>query len=502
MRNQRSSFDRRSRAVKDTRFSQAKKQKGDFLGSFESTQRESRRDNQTNRERPRRSSFSRQEFTNSNSFGSNRNSNNHFRRDQNTRRRGSRGGSRRKRGPKLDANLFVKKADENAIDIQHPISHKFADFKLVQQLQRNLDAKNYQVPTPIQDQAIPHIINGKNVLGLANTGTGKTGAFLIPLINKLNEQKSEKVIVIVPTRELAVQVNTELREFSKGMNLFSVLCVGASNIHSQIHSIKKGFNFIIGTPGRLKDLLDRKALDLSKFNTVVLDEVDRMLDMGFIDDIKYILSHLPKERQSLFFSATISREVELIIHEYLGEYMRVSVKTGNTADRIDQDVIRTDSYENKLSKLEDILKEHSNDKVIVFARTKREVDRLDKYLYQKRFKVSSIHGDKRQSFRYKSLDRFKNGVANILVATDVAARGLDIPNVALVINFDQPENYDDYVHRIGRTGRANKTGKALTFVGDNHSSEEKFTLRENKFNRESRFDNQSKFASAKKYRRY
>ncbi len=342
--------------------------------------------------------------------------------------------------------------------------HQFADFDLDPKLQKNIAKKNYVTPTPIQDHAIPHVLKGVDVVGIANTGTGKTAAFLLPLITKVLMNKDEQILIVVPTRELAIQIDDEFRAFTTGMGMFSAVCVGGAPIFRQIKSLKYFNNFVIGTPGRIKDLMDRRVLDLSTFTAVVLDEADRMLDMGFIADMRYMMDQMPKEKQTLFFSATMSKEIERLIHEFLREPVRISVKTGDTAKSVDQDVIHIKRGENKVDVLADLLSKPGFDRVIVFGKTKHGVERLAEALARKGVRVESLHGDKRHAHRQKALKAFKDNQAQVMIATDVAARGIDVSGVTHVINFDIPSTYEDYVHRIGRTGRAGKGGMALTFV--------------------------------------
>jgi len=304
---------------------------------------------------------------------------------------------------------------------------------------------------------------GKDVVGLANTGTGKTAAFLVPLINRVIHDREQRALIMVPTRELALQIEQEFYGFTKRLNINAVTCVGGANIQPQIRVLRRNPNFVIGTPGRLKDLIDRRDLDLSKFGTVVLDEADRMLDMGFIGDMREILALMPKKRHTLFFSATLSRDIEKLIGEFLNDPVRISVKTRDTAATIDQDVVYFDPS-TKFEKLVETLKEQNMDKVLVFGRTKHGVERLARDLTRAGVKAESIHGDKTHGHRQKALGLFKQDQVSVLVATDVAARGLDISGVSHVINYDLPGTYEDYTHRIGRTGRAGKAGKALTFV--------------------------------------
>jgi ATP-dependent RNA helicase RhlE len=372
-------------------------------------------------------------------------------------RRGGRGS-----GPRIDSSRYVRKA-EIVEEKPYHAKHEFNDFKLDSKIKKNIEYKGYKNPTPIQDQTIPLIIEGKDVLGIANTGTGKTAAFLLPLINKVILNPTEKVLIIVPTRELAVQIEDEFRDFSKFMNIYSVTCIGGANIRAQMYGLKRRYNFIIGTPGRLKDLVNRHMLNLSQFRTIILDEVDRMLDMGFIDDISYLVSKFPEKRQSLFFSATLERQMEPIIDRFLNNPIKVSVKTGDTARNVDQDIVRV-TTENKYDKLRELLETPAFHKVLIFTKTKIGADKLTRKLRDDNYKAESIHGDKSQYKRQQALDLFKMDKVNILIATDVAARGLDISNVSHVINYDEPSTYEDYVHRIGRTGRAGKKGFALTFV--------------------------------------
>jgi ATP-dependent RNA helicase RhlE len=340
----------------------------------------------------------------------------------------------------------------------------FADFAVVQQLKDNISAKKYVIPTPVQDQAIDHILNGRDVIGIANTGTGKTAAFLIPLINKVFLNKSEKVLIIAPTRELALQIQEELRDFSRGLGIRSVLCIGGMSLWRQKNELRQNNNFVIGTPGRIKDLIGERSLSLSMFHSVVLDEADRMVDIGFINDIKYFISLLPQNRQSLFFSATISGKVKEILNAFVNNPVTVSVEKQVTAENVEQDVIKIGNKNEKIDKLHDLLSQKEFEKVLVFGRTKWGMQKLTNELIRRGIKVAVIHGNKSQGQRQKALEQFKSNQVSVLLATDVASRGLDIPDVSHVINFDMPATYDDYVHRIGRTGRAGKRGIALTFV--------------------------------------
>lgn len=376
------------------------------------------------------------------------------------RGRGRRGGGRS--SFKFDLNLLVKKA-EVIEEKPYENVNVFADFDIHEKLKTNIKNCGYEVPTPIQDQAIPHILMKRDVVGIANTGTGKTAAFLIPIINQTFLDKDHRILIMAPTRELAEQIDAEFRKFSVGLGVYSTLCIGGANIFGQIQRLRRNPNIVIGTPGRLKDLHQRKILDLYKFKTIVLDEVDRMLDMGFIVDIKYLISNLAQQRQSLFFTATMTPQITSIMNTLMVDPVTISVKSGETAKNVDQDVVRVQGRQ-KVEVLHDLLIQESFTKVLVFGKTKHGVEKLEGELLDRGFKVTSIHGDKRQSQRKRALDLFKRSQVNILLATDVASRGIDVADITHVINYDLPESYEDYVHRIGRTGRINKKGTALSFV--------------------------------------
>ncbi|MDH4330666.1 MAG: DEAD/DEAH box helicase [Candidatus Moranbacteria bacterium] len=363
----------------------------------------------------------------------------------------------------IDIQQFIQKAT-NTVKLKPVIiQNSFKDFGFNAEIEKNLEKIGYETPTPIQDQSINHIMEGKDLLGLANTGTGKTAAFLLPLIHKCFNDNSQKVLIIAPTRELAQQIDQEFKKFSKNMRLYSAICVGGMPIFRQISDLRRNPNFIIGTPGRLKDLKQRKNLNFSMFQNIVLDEIDRMLDMGFVDEIRQILSELPKERQTLFFSATMPSKIEVLVQQFLNKPITIKTVTGQTAANVHQDVIKV-SADQKFEHLKKLLSTEEQKKVIIFSETKRDVDKLAKGLFAEGFKVDSIHGDKRQNQRQKALSRFKDDHIQILVATDVAARGIDVSNISHVINYTVPQTYDDYVHRIGRTGRGGHKGTALTFV--------------------------------------
>ena len=360
---------------------------------------------------------------------------------------------------------FINKAVARGEETPYEATNSFADFKFSPSVQRNIDAHGYKMPSPIQDQAIPHIIAGKDVIGLANTGTGKTAAFLLPLIDRMATSNARPfMIVVTPTRELAQQIESEFRKFSHGLNLYSTLVVGGLPIDRQIRDLRRRPHVIIGTPGRIIDLLDRRELRLEDINVLVLDEADRMLDMGFLPNIRRIVTEMPKDRQTLFFSATITPEIQGLTSQFLNDPEVISVRTTETSDHVEQDVI---AYADKLDKyhqLANMLKQEHYEKVLIFCGMKFGAQRLADELNKTDIAAAAIHGNKSQSQRQRALDAFKSGRVSVLVATDVAARGLDIPNVTHVINYDTPQTYDDYIHRIGRTGRAGARGHAHTFV--------------------------------------
>lgn len=381
--------------------------------------------------------------------------------------RGGRSGGRNFQEMNVDLSKLVNKATAPAeVEVYEP-THAFADFAIDERLKTNIANKGYTTPTPIQDQSIPHVLQGLDIVGIANTGTGKTASFLIPLIDKVLKFRAlghdERVLIMVPTRELAIQIEDEFFGFAKGLGVASVTCVGGANIVPQIRVLKRNPAFVIGTPGRLKDLMERRELNLANFGTVVLDEADRMLDMGFIDDMRFIMAKMRSERHTLFFSATMSRDIQALIGAFLKDPVHVSVKTRETSHTIDQDVVQV-HHSQKFDKLVEILKQEGCDKVLVFGRTKHGVERMAKDLRHAGVRADSIHGNKTHSARQKALIAFKRGDVKVLTATDVAARGLDISGVSHVINYDLPSTYEDYTHRIGRTGRAGKAGQALTFI--------------------------------------
>lgn len=342
--------------------------------------------------------------------------------------------------------------------------NSFQDFDLVSLIKDNLLSMGYQTPSPIQDKTIPLGIKGSDIVGIANTGTGKTAAFAVPVINKLIGDSNSKAIILAPTRELAQQIESQVAQIAKGSGITAALLIGGARMMPQLRELEHKPRIIVGTPGRIKDHIERRTLKLTDCNIVVLDEVDRMLDMGFVDDITSILNLTSPNRQSFYFSATLNDKVKSIINNFSNNPTHISVKSGETSDNIEQNVVLFNSVQEKVDKLHDLLISDNTSKTIVFADTHRSVEKLTKELEGRGFSTDSLHGGKSQSQRERVLKKFKDNYINILVATDVAARGLDVADITHVINYTLPHTYEDYVHRIGRTGRAGKIGYALTFV--------------------------------------
>ncbi len=363
----------------------------------------------------------------------------------------------------IDPARFIRSAKSTQSQEYVP-SHQFADFAVHDLLKSNLNSKGYVTPSPIQDQTIPKALNGQDVIGIANTGTGKTAAFAVPILDKLMKDTTAHALIIAPTRELAQQIEAECKAIARGSRLTGAVLIGGAGMGSQLRDLRSKPRVVIGTPGRIKDHIERGTLKLEKFNMVVLDEVDRMLDMGFVNDVREILGQLHIARQSFFFSATLDARVKGLIQTFANDPVTVMVKTGDTSDNVNQDIVRVAGSSEKIAKLHDILIDPNVGKTIVFDSTQRSVERLSKELLERGFEADAIHGGKSQGQRQRALDRFKKNHVNILVATDVAARGIDVADITHVINFSQPQTYEDYIHRVGRAGRAGRVGHALTFV--------------------------------------
>ncbi len=376
--------------------------------------------------------------------------------------RGGRGGGGRKMAT-FNPAQFINK---NPVDVKEEVykaKNTFGTFGVNAKLVNTIDSMGLKIPSPIQDQIIPEILAGHDVIGIAETGTGKTAAFLIPLIEKTLKDHSRQTLILAPTRELAIQIDDEFKRLSKGFRLLSVVCVGGININPQIRALRRDNHFIIGTPGRVLDLIKRKHINQANTTTVVLDEADRMLDMGFIHDMRTILSSTPKDRETLFFSATMPKEAQKIVNDFLNNPVSISVKKKDVTNSIEQDVIRFDNH-SKFETLTNLLKSTEFKRVIIFGSMKHSVEKLSQMLSAKGIRAESIHGNKAHGQRQRALGNFEAGRVRVLVATDVAARGIHVDDVSHVINYDLPNTFEDYVHRIGRTGRGTKRGKALTFV--------------------------------------
>lgn len=366
-------------------------------------------------------------------------------------------------GQYIDPKRFIKTAQPAEAESYVPTNH-FSDFDFDQRLKRNISDLGYEKPTPIQDQAIELGLAGKDVIGIADTGTGKTAAFALPVLHRLMTDKTSKALVVAPTRELAQQIEEAMRKIGRGAGFTSALLIGGSAYGTQLRDLRSRPRVVIGTPGRIKDHIERSTLDLSGFNIVVLDEVDRMLDMGFVNDVTLLLKKLATPRQSYYFSATMDARVSGLIRSFSPDAETITIKAGDTSDQVHQNVVWYADKGEKLEKLHDLLIHPDTQKAIVFEETQRGVERLEKNLSERGFKVASMHGGKSQSQRARALNGFKAGEVGILLATDVAARGIDVSDISHVINFTQPHTYEDYVHRIGRAGRAGRIGYALTFV--------------------------------------
>lgn len=376
------------------------------------------------------------------------------------------GGRRATRGPRkstIDPARFIKVASGTSAAEYVP-THNFADFALNDRIKANITAKGYLFPSEIQDKTIALGLEGRDVVGVANTGTGKTAAFALPILTKLSADPRSQALIVAPTRELAQQIEEECKQFARGSGLAGVLLIGGVPIGPQIRSLRSNPPVVIGTPGRIKDHMQQGTLKLNNCHYVVLDEVDRMLDMGFINDVRFILGQLPPQRQSFFFSATLDSAIKTLIDSFSNDPVLINVKQGETSDNVHQDVIKYNGKSEKLDQLHSVLISDDVQKTLIFGETKHGVERLGKELQARGFKAESLHGGKNQGQRKRALDSFRDNRVTILVATDVAARGIDVADITHVINYDTPNTYQDYVHRIGRAGRAGRPGQAFTFV--------------------------------------
>lgn len=347
---------------------------------------------------------------------------------------------------------------------------KFSELELIEPLLNAVKEMKYDIPSPIQEQAIPAIISGRDIFGCAKTGTGKTAAFALPILQKLYlRDESEKyprtikALILTPTRELAIQINETFEAMNPQVNLKSAVIFGGVRQGSQVTKINRGIDVLIATPGRLIDLYNQGLVDLKHVEYLVLDEVDRMLDMGFIKDIRKILRFIPRRHQTMLFSATLPDEIKHLVSDLLNDPLKIMISSGNvTVEKINQSLYFVDKV-NKAKLLIKLLENPQIYNAIVFVRTKRNVDTLCKKLIKAQITCEGIHGDKSQNARVRALNNFKNDKVRVLVASDIAARGIDIDELTHVINFDLPDQAENYVHRIGRTARAGASGEAITF---------------------------------------
>lgn len=346
----------------------------------------------------------------------------------------------------------------------------FKELGLIPSILRTLEEQGYKKPTPIQQQSIPILLKGRDLLGCAQTGTGKTAAFAIPILQLLSKPHNEprgrrriKALIVTPTRELATQIGESFKVYGKYTNLKNTVIFGGVKQKAQVDALRRGVDILVATPGRLLDLINQKHISLREVEYFVLDEADQMLDMGFIHDIKKVLALLPKNRQSLFFSATMHPKIVTLSKQILGNPERVTVQPEQTtAERVEQSLFFV-TKANKIKLMKYLLETYKMDSVLVFSRTKHGANKIVKLLLRDGFESAAIHGNKSQKARELALDNFKKGKINILVATDIAARGIDIDELSYVVNYDLPNVPESYVHRIGRTGRAGSSGMAISF---------------------------------------
>ncbi len=418
--------------------------------------------------------YNKRDFKSRRSFGSSAPKSGNF--SSNTHKRSFNGGysranfqNKRKnpyRDEYIDNEMFISKAVENRSESVYESGQTFDDFKLNNSLLNNILKHKYVHPTKIQSSVIEPIMARKDILGLATTGSGKTGAYLIPIVNMLlseGQKGTKRCLVVAPTRDLINQISAEFRQFAQNTFLRDVLVVGGASYSTQIRVLQRDPHIVLATPGRLLDLYTQKHIDLSKFDVVVLDEVDQMLDMGFIHDIKQIISSLKSPRQSLFFSATLTSKIKDVATSLLNNPVSVDLSETRAVKNVDQDIVKV-GPKNKMEVLHEILVNAETSRVLVFSRTKHGADLIADDLKKRGHKADSLHGNKSLGKRIRVLSMFRNFEIEVLVATDVASRGIDIPDISHVINFDKPATYQDYIHRIGRTGRIGKKGTALTFV--------------------------------------
>jgi ATP-dependent RNA helicase RhlE len=395
----------------------------------------------------------------SSSFRSSNNRNSGF--------RGGRSGGGRKREKTLNPSIYTQAFEK--VEKKEIEKTDFKDYLLSESMLKALNFRGFTSPTEIQTKTIPVVLSGQDLVAISQTGSGKTGSFLIPLLNQTKEDHrngiDRKTLIIAPTRELALQIDKELRAFDLArFGLFSQICIGGADIREQMRRLRKTNHFIIGTPGRIVDLAKRDALKLSDVKTIVLDEMDKMLEMGFVEDITWIIEQIEGQKQSLFFSATVNRQVEPVLKRFAPTATYVQIDNPSPSQFVEQSVIRIERGMTKMDVVKEYLEQEEVTKALIFVNTKSEVERITDVLEQEGFEVDYLHGDKSQGARTRTVNFFRKLKNGVLVATDVAARGLDISDISHVINYDEPKSEDDYIHRIGRTGRAGKYGKAVTLL--------------------------------------
>ncbi|MEM1312791.1 MAG: DEAD/DEAH box helicase [Patescibacteria group bacterium] len=383
-------------------------------------------------------------------------------------RRNSRPTKTKKKEKVLDETIYTQAAQE--VEPKKELDQvNFDTYSLSSTIVKALEYRGFTSPTEIQTKTIPVILEGSDLVAISQTGSGKTGSFLIPLLHRTKEDQNKNLnrgaLIVAPTRELALQIDKELRAFDlRKLGLYSQTCIGGADIREQMRRLRKPNHFIIGTPGRLVDLVKREALNLSNIKTVVLDEMDRMLEMGFVEDITWLIEQIKGSKQSLFFSATVNKQVEPVLKKFAPNATYVTVNNPSPSQFVEQSAIKVQQGQSKLEIISEYLERDEVVKAIIFINTKSEVEKVANNLARQGFEVDYLHGDKSQGARTRTVKFFRRIRSGVLVATDVAARGLDISDISHVINYDEPKSEDDYIHRIGRTGRAGRFGVAVTLL--------------------------------------
>ncbi len=385
--------------------------------------------------------------------------------------RGGGGRGRGRRGDTLDISLYSQTVNEAELTIIEDKKDfgSFKDLNLAPEILESLITRGYESPTEIQALSIPVVLSGKDIVAVSQTGSGKTGAFLIPLLEQTiahaKNNQTQVNLIVAPTRELALQIEKELMAFDlRKLRIFVQTCIGGASMGPQMRGLSRANHFIIGTPGRLVDLFNRGCLKLEYVDAVVLDEMDRMLDMGFSDDINLLFSNIPEKHQNLFFSATLDKKVQPTINRLTSDAHYIQLNQPKPSQFVHQQAIMVNRHDQKMEALFDILRAEGKNKTLVFVNTQIMAEQIASNLGQNGYVTDFIHGGKTQKHREIALKKFRQTQIDVLVATDVAARGIDVSDINFVVNYDEPMSYEDYIHRIGRTGRAGKFGKAFTLV--------------------------------------